>query len=165
MKSHGPLTPTDLLPPEELCGCGLALHYTSPDVQVEVSSLAVAYGLCVRVQTDHGVFFFPRHFLALHPATASELGPAAEEHGFAKVEFCPHCGHDLTAYDESGKPKMVPETFPPHFYSTKIGMEIPGVYDGILFWVCPVCNGRWHRFSENDDRYEAADEYVNGDKG
>lgn len=26
------------------------------------------------------------------------------------------------------------------------GVEIPGAYDGILFWACTACGQAWHRF-------------------
>jgi len=31
-------------------------------------------------------------------------------------------------------------------YSRMIGVEVPGVYDGVLYWSCPDCGARWHRF-------------------
>jgi hypothetical protein len=31
-------------------------------------------------------------------------------------------------------------------YSRMIGHEVPGVYDGVLYWACPDCGARWHRF-------------------
>lgn len=33
------------------------------------------------------------------------------------------------------------------FYSRKMGYEISGVYDGILFWGCEDCGHLWPRFS------------------
>lgn len=149
-------------PSEEMCGCGRPLHYTNPEIEREVRSLSNQYGPCLRVVTNAGTFFIPRHFMALHyPLTVSELASAAKEYGFAQVEFCPHCHHDLTAMDEYQRPKMIPDTFPPEFYEAKIGVEVRGVYDGVLFWQCPSCNGRWHRFPEDDYRYARADEYMN----
>lgn len=46
------------------------------------------------------------------------------------------------------------------FYQRKIGIEIRGVYDGVLFWQCPDCGGRWHRFPEGHDLRQRALEYV-----
>lgn len=40
------------------------------------------------------------------------------------VQVCPHC--DTEAY----------------------GIDVDGVYDGILFWVCPACNYAWPRFND-----------------
>lgn len=31
------------------------------------------------------------------------------------------------------------------------GHEIPGVYDGVVYWSCN-CGHRWHRFPKNDRR-------------
>lgn len=33
-----------------------------------------------------------------------------------------------------------------------IGIEIRGLYDGVLFWLCPYCTHRWHRFPVGDER-------------
>ena len=27
-----------------------------------------------------------------------------------------------------------------------IGVEVPGVFDGVLYWQCPSCDGAIHRF-------------------
>lgn len=62
-------------------------------------------------------------------------------------DLCPLCGADF-AYGETGQ------------YSRKIGVEIQGVYDGVLFWQCPDCEGRWHRFSETHYLYERAVRYI-----
>lgn len=66
----------------------------------------------------------------------------------SKQSVCPQCGADF-AYGETGQ------------YSRKIGVEIQGVYDGVLFWQCPDCQGRWHRFAETDPLYELANYYIN----
>lgn len=55
-----------------------------------------------------------------------------------------------------------PEDGPRH-YSRMIGVEIPGVYDGVLYWACPDCGARWHRFKDEGwgvDLHEAAAPYV-----
>lgn len=66
----------------------------------------------------------------------------------SKKEMCPLCGADF-AYGETGK------------YSRMIGVEIQGVFDGILFWQCPDCDGRWHRFPETSPLREIANRYIN----
>jgi hypothetical protein len=48
-----------------------------------------------------------------------------------------------------------------HFLRT-IGQEIRGAYDGTLFWQCPDCGGRWHRFDPDDYRWARAEPYVAG---
>lgn len=64
-------------------------------------------------------------------------------------ERCPRCGFDLF-YTEDGQQ-----------YSHAIGVEIPVIYDGVLFWQCPACDGRWHRFPPTDRLYQRAEDYVN----
>ncbi len=32
------------------------------------------------------------------------------------------------------------------FYSRTIGIEVRGVYDGVLYWQCPDCGFAWQRF-------------------
>ena len=62
-------------------------------------------------------------------------------------DVCPLCGADF-AYGETGQ------------YSRRIGVEIPGVYDGVLFWQCPDCGGRWHRFPESHYLHERATRFI-----
>lgn len=66
----------------------------------------------------------------------------------SEKDSCPLCGADFT-YGETGQ------------YSRKIGVVIPGAYDGILFWICPDCDGRWHRFPETHYLHERAARYIN----
>ncbi len=47
------------------------------------------------------------------------------------------------------------------FFSRIIGIEIRGVYDGVLFWQCPDCGGRWQRWSEHD-MMAKAQPYIDG---
>lgn len=37
--------------------------------------------------------------------------------------------------------------------TTVIGVEIQGVYDGVLFWACPDCHGTWNRWDPERDPY------------
>jgi hypothetical protein len=97
------------------------------------------------------------------------------------IENCPHCGVSLLG-DPIDPAKVYTEEeyalpwhdrpegkyYPPgstHFKRT-IGVEIQGVYDGVLFYKCPDCNGRWHRWSMETwpQRYRDAEPYVNGEK-
>lgn len=58
--------------------------------------------------------------------------------------FCPHCGASLYG-----------EIIPGHLdadgneqrYRRALGIEIWGVYDGVLFYACPECYGTWHRWT------------------
>jgi hypothetical protein len=45
----------------------------------------------------------------------------------------------------------------------QIGVNIQGVYDGVLFWHCAVCGTDWHRFTEQDSPrlYAKATQYMN----
>lgn len=66
----------------------------------------------------------------------------------SEPDLCPLCGADL-AYEHDGKT-----------YSHLIGVEIPGLYDGTLFWQCPFCEGRWHKFPEGHHYRKRAEPYV-----
>lgn len=76
-------------------------------------------------------------------------------------EECPHCGVSLR-----GEP--IPAKSRKHYgeqthYSRTIGMEVMGVYDGVLYWQCPDCGGTWHRWPEKfSDLRRRAEEYIHG---
>jgi hypothetical protein len=83
-----------------------------------------------------------------------------------KTDVCPRCKADLR-----GKP--IPEEYlraghygewdgEPQWYSRTIGVEIPWVYDGVLFWQCPDCGGRWHRWAKGYEFRDLAEPYVSG---
>lgn len=86
-------------------------------------------------------------------------------------DFCPHCGVDLRSaqipdglldegwYGHWDKERGYYGERPRYYYST-VGVEIPGVYDGVLFWQCPDCGGCWHRFPPEDWRNEKAKKYL-----
>lgn len=54
---------------------------------------------------------------------------------------CPHCTADLSG-------------------GRVIGINVQGVYDGILLWCCPDCDGRWHRWPEGTRQRAAAEQYL-----
>lgn len=62
---------------------------------------------------------------------------------------CPHCRADLT-YGEPGSAQ-----------NRRIGVEIPGAFDGALYYQCPDCDGRWHALAPDNPRYELALYYIN----
>lgn len=64
------------------------------------------------------------------------------------TDVCPGCEADMSAPD--GK-------------SHRIGVEIRGVYDGVLFWECPFCGHHWHRFGEDNPHRHRAVPYVDGE--
>lgn len=75
-------------------------------------------------------------------------------------EYCPHCKSDQTGPEI---PLDVREQYDPatSHYSRTIGVEISEIYDGILFFECPDCHGRWHAFTdEGDPLREEAMRYV-----
>lgn len=76
------------------------------------------------------------------------------------MDTCPHCSADLT-----GAP-IPPESlkyYASHtHFSRKIGIQIQGVYDGSLFWMCPDCEGTWHRWPGGTYQHERAIPYIHG---
>lgn len=73
---------------------------------------------------------------------------------------CPHCGADL-----KGDP-IPQEAIDAGYYGSathfrrEIGVEVPGVYDGILYWICPDCPGKWHRWPEGHHLRTRAEVYM-----
>jgi hypothetical protein len=67
------------------------------------------------------------------------------------VTQCPHCGAGLLS------DKLTTDGEP---YRLAILVEVQGVYDGGLFYQCPFCNGRWHRFPEDHWLYPRAARYI-----
>lgn len=45
-------------------------------------------------------------------------------------------------------------------YSRMIGVEVQGLYDGILYYACPDCDATWHRWSEGTRQYNTAAHYM-----
>jgi predicted RNA-binding Zn-ribbon protein involved in translation (DUF1610 family) len=82
-----------------------------------------------------------------------------------EAEVCPSCKADLR-----GKP--IPEEYlraghygewdgvTPRFYSRIVGIEVRGVYDGVLYWQCPDCGHKWHRWPEGHHLRRKAEYYV-----
>lgn len=68
-------------------------------------------------------------------------------------EECPICLTDLRG-------AVIPGTEPPLYYSHLIGVKIPNLYDGVLFWECPFCQGKIHRFRKGTAEWRKADFYV-----
>lgn len=65
---------------------------------------------------------------------------------------CPVCG--------KGQGPEIPDR-PGEHYSEILAVEIWGVYDGTLFYMCPYCHHKWHRFKPEDGRlYEQACRFV-----
>lgn len=49
--------------------------------------------------------------------------------------------------------------------ATVAGVEVRGVYDGVLFWSCIACGARWHRFEEGSALRTRAEPFVEGRPG
>lgn len=61
---------------------------------------------------------------------------------------CPECG--------GGQGDEIPGR-PGEYYSKVVMVEIRGVYDGGLFYMCPFCGHTWHRWKpENGKIYTKA---------
>lgn len=54
---------------------------------------------------------------------------------------CPHCDADLSD-------------------GTYLGHIEPRVYDGVLYWSCPQCGGKWHRWPVGDRLRARAARFV-----
>lgn len=44
----------------------------------------------------------------------------------------------------------------PSRYFGFVGIEIQGIYDGVLIWVCPICKYKWPRFRPPGRLYDYA---------
>ena len=53
-----------------------------------------------------------------------------------EFDSCPFCDADLRVTGTA--------------YSRLIGIEIQGVYDGVLAWRCPDCKAIWDRFRDRE---------------
>ena len=70
---------------------------------------------------------------------------------------CSHCNANL-----QGDP--IPEEDRKWFggvthFGRQIGVEVSEVYDGILYYQCPDCGHKWHRFAAGS-LHEKAKRYV-----
>lgn len=42
-----------------------------------------------------------------------------------------------------------------------VGIEVQGVYDGVLYWMCNECKRAWNRwFTDNSRMFRVAEEHV-----
>lgn len=46
--------------------------------------------------------------------------------------------------------------------SAAIGVEVRGLYDGILYWRCGRCRHAWHRFPEGHSLRDKAETFMKG---
>jgi hypothetical protein len=62
---------------------------------------------------------------------------------------CPHCKANLQG--DAIPQDLIDKGYYAHdatHYSKIIGIELRGVYDGVLYWQCPECGGKWHRWPQ-----------------
>lgn len=66
--------------------------------------------------------------------------------------------------DEEAEPDVCPACRAQLAYGggfTRAAMvEVPGVYDGGLYWMCPACGHAWHRWPVGHRLRERAAPYV-----
>lgn len=62
---------------------------------------------------------------------------------------CPAC---LSSWDGGEIPENIRQHYsPPYRWKKVIGVEIPGVYDGVHHWACPNCLSTFPRWRESAD--------------
>lgn len=66
-------------------------------------------------------------------------------------DICPGCEADLRA---------APVPSGAGFYTNRVGVQIRGMYDGVLFWQCPFCHHRWHAHPPGSRYRDRAASYV-----
>lgn len=74
-----------------------------------------------------------------------------------QLDACPHCGASLNG---APIPEEQQDVFGGTHFRREIGIEVLGVYDGVLYWKCPDCDGTWHRWPEGHALRERAQPYV-----
>lgn len=74
---------------------------------------------------------------------------------------CPECGVTLQGEE-------IPEDIRPNYSGTHwnrvLGVKVQGAYDGVLFWQCPDCGARWHRWDRTSPYRSRAETYVSGER-
>ena len=43
-----------------------------------------------------------------------------------------------------------------------VGVELRGIFDGVCYWWCPVCDRRVHRFPETDPIHARVQTFMRG---
>jgi uncharacterized C2H2 Zn-finger protein len=69
------------------------------------------------------------------------------------ISHCPRCAADLREEWVSGDGTR-------HEGSRVIGVKIRGVYDGVLFYLCPACDDTWNRWSEDHPLFAVAERHM-----
>jgi len=68
---------------------------------------------------------------------------------YSNPKNCPIC--DISLCDPNGPP-----------FKLEIGIEIRGMYDGVLYYKCPKCEGTWGRDGKIGSPEEIIDRWNNG---
>ncbi len=79
------------------------------------------------------------------------------------IDNCPHCGVSLLGAPIPQASRDKGYYGDATHFRRELGVEIAGVYDGVLYWTCPDCGGRWHRFDEGSHPRSLAEKYVTGE--
>ena len=74
---------------------------------------------------------------------------------------CPGCGSDQHGAPIPEEDRQYYSSGATHYWRTLM-VEIPGVYDGGLYYQCPDCGRRWHRWPETHHLHVKAAPYVAG---
>lgn len=73
--------------PDELCACGLPLHYKDDDSRAMIEDYVRRLGPLMDITVmGKGTWRVPRHFIALHGFKAADVEKLAERYGFERVE-------------------------------------------------------------------------------
>ena len=75
------------------------------------------------------------------------------------LRYCPGCGTDQRGEKIPAKYADCYSLGTTHYWRT-VMVEIPGVYDGGLFYRCPDCGRAWHRWPETHPLHAKAVPYV-----
>jgi hypothetical protein len=43
-----------------------------------------------------------------------------------------------------------------------VGVELRGIYQGVCYWWCPICDRRVHRFPETDPIHARVQMFIHG---
>ena len=65
--------------------------------------------------------------------------------GFDKYGDCPECGMSWDGGDIPAEDRK--HYSPPYKWSRVIGVEDPKIYDGVSYWMCPMCESMWDRWT------------------
>lgn len=68
-------------------------------------------------------------------------------------EKCPNCQTDLYVTDDSQPGNAV-------VTHAVLGIQVQGVYDGVLFWRCQHCGHPMHRFDKTSRLHWEAEQYM-----